>query len=199
MSRHRTIIRLSAVLAVVALAKGCGDGDSPTAPPTPEPARPTTVTVSPATAELTALGETVQLTAEVRDQNARVMAGATVTWTSSANPVATVDASGLVTAVRGGNTTITATYEEITAESVISVWISTLSEGSVRVLYVVPADREFRDDYSDGISKAIVDVQSWYRRQLDGLTFDIYSDRPPIVVPPTVLVQRPPEAWGEGR
>ena len=25
------------------------------------------------------------------------------------------------------------------------------------------------------------------------------SDRPPIVVPPTVLVQRPPEAWGEGR
>ena len=25
------------------------------------------------------------------------------------------------------------------------------------------------------------------------------TDRPPIVVPPTVLVQRPPEAWGEGR
>ena len=24
------------------------------------------------------------------------------------------------------------------------------------------------------------------------------NDRPPIVVPPTVLVQRPPEAWGEG-
>ena len=79
MSCHRTIIRLSAVLAVVALAQGCGDGDSPTAPPTPEPARPTTVTVSPATHELTAFGTTVQLTAEVRDQNARVMVGATVT------------------------------------------------------------------------------------------------------------------------
>ena len=26
-----------------------------------------------------------------------------------------------------------------------------------------------------------------------------YADRPPIVVPPTVLVQPPPEAWGEGR
>ena len=25
------------------------------------------------------------------------------------------------------------------------------------------------------------------------------DDRPPIVVPPTVLVQRAPEAWGEGR
>ena len=64
MSCHRTIIRLSAVLAVVALTKGCGDGDSPAAPPTPEPARPTTVTVSPATHELTALGTTVQLSAD---------------------------------------------------------------------------------------------------------------------------------------
>ena len=108
MSRLRTITRLSAVLAVVALAKGCGDGDSPTAPPTPEPARPTTVTVSPATNELTALGTTVQLSAEVRDQNDRVMAGATVTWTSSANSVATVDASGLVTGVAVGAATITA-------------------------------------------------------------------------------------------
>ena len=26
-----------------------------------------------------------------------------------------------------------------------------------------------------------------------------HCDRPPIVVPPTVLVQPPPEAWGEGR
>ena len=102
MSFHRTIIRLSALLAVVALAKGCGDGDSPSAPPTPEPARPTTVTVSPATHELTALGTTVQLSAEVRDQNARVMAGATVTWTSSASSMATVDASGLVTAAGNG-------------------------------------------------------------------------------------------------
>ena len=29
--------------------------------------------------------------------------------------------------------------------------------------------------------------------------FDVWGDRPPIVVPPTVLVQPPPEAWGEGR
>ena len=108
MSRRRTIIRLSAVLAVVALAKGCGDGESPSAPPTPEPARPTTVAVSPATHELTAFGATVQLMAEVRDQNARVMAGATVTWTSSASSVATVDESGLVTGVAEGVATITA-------------------------------------------------------------------------------------------
>ena len=86
----------------------CG-GDSPTVPPTPEPARPTTVTVSPATAELTALGATVQLSAEVRDQNARVMAGATVTWSSGDTSVATVDSSGLVAGVAVGVATITAT------------------------------------------------------------------------------------------
>ena len=48
----------------------------------------------------------------------------------------------------------------------------------MRVLYVAPADREFSADYSDGISRAIVNVQSWYRQQLDGLTFAIYNVRP---------------------
>ena len=124
MSRHRTIIRLSAVLAVVALATGCGDGDSPSAPPTPEPARPTTVTVSPATHELTALGATVQLMAAVRDQNARVMAGATVTWTSSASSVATVDASGLVTAAGNGTATITASAGNAQGTAEITVGLS---------------------------------------------------------------------------
>ena len=124
MSCHRTIIRLSAVLAVVALTKGCGDGDSPAAPPTPEPARPTTVTVSPATHELTALGTTVQLSAEVRDQNARVMAAATVTWTSSANSVATVNASGLVTGVAVGVATITASAGSAQGTAEITVGLN---------------------------------------------------------------------------
>ena len=259
MGRCRPLIQLCALLAAVALTKGCGDSDSTITPP-PDPPRPTTVAVSPATAEFSALGASVQLTAEVRDQSGNVMAGAAVAWSSTAASVATVDAaglvtavangtatitaasegvsgtasvsvtqaldsvavspteatiavlgdtvrlaaaafdanghavagaefswessdvavatvdvSGLVTAVRGGNATITATYEENTAESVISVWISTLREGSVRVLYVAPADREFRDDYSLGVSRGIVDVQGWYRQQIGGLTFDVYS------------------------
>ena len=127
MSFHRTLIRLSALLAVVALAKGCGDGESPSAPPPPEPARPTTVTVSPATHELTALGTTVQLSAEVRDQNARVMAGATVTWTSSASSMATVDASGLVTAAGNGTATITASAGSASGSAVVTVMQSVAS------------------------------------------------------------------------
>ena len=127
------------------------------------------------TAPLTSVGETVELSVTgVSDDGAQRVDNALVAWQSSDPAVATVS-EGVVTAVRGGNATITASYEEHTAEVVVSVWISTLSKRSVRVLYVVPADKEFRDDYSAGISKAIVDVQSWYRRQLDGLTFDIYS------------------------
>ena len=121
MSCHRTIIRLSAVLAVVALTKGCGDGENPAAPPTPEPARPTTVTVSPATAELTALGAIVQLTAEVRNQHAGVMARAAVTWESGNTSVATVGTSGLLTAVGNGSTEITATAGPANGQARITV------------------------------------------------------------------------------
>ena len=104
-----SVIRVWAVLAVVALAAGCGGGDSATAPVVPDSPRPTTLTVTPPTVELVA-GATVQLRAEVRDQNASVMAGAAVTWTSSETSVATVDAAGLVTGVSaGGPVTITAT------------------------------------------------------------------------------------------
>ena len=130
MSRRRTLIRLPAVLVAVALVWACG-GDSATAPvEPPDPPRATTVTVSPATNELTALGATVQLTAEVRDQNARVMAGATVTWTSSANSVATVDASGLVTAAGNGTATITAGAGSASGSAVVTV---TQSVASVEV------------------------------------------------------------------
>ena len=127
MSRRRTLIRLPAVLVAVALVWACG-GDSATAPvEPPDPPRATTVTVSPATNELTALGATVQLTAEVRDQNARVMAGATVTWTSSANSVATVDASGLVTAAGNGEATITAGAGSASGSAVVTVMQSVAS------------------------------------------------------------------------
>ena len=151
MTRHRTLIRLSAALAGVALVWACG-GDSPTAPPTPEPARPATVTVSPATADLTALGATVQLTAEVRDQNARVMAGATVTWSSADTSVATVDASGLVTAVGNGTATITASAGSASGSTVVTVTqsVATVS-GTVNHGWGGWADPQ-TNGFGDGVS-----------------------------------------------
>ena len=106
-------------LACVALAYACG-GET-TEPPPPDPTRPTTVSVSPATSELTALGATVQLSAEVRDQGGRAMSGATLTWESDSAAVATVSASGLVTAAGDGTATITATAGRVSGNAAVTV------------------------------------------------------------------------------
>ena len=136
-SRHRTMVRVWAVVAAAALAWACGGGDSATAP-VADPPRPTTVAVSPPTAELLS-GATVQLSAEVRDQNASVMAGAAVSWTSSETSVATVDAAGLVTGVSaGGPVTITATSEGQSG----TVQITVLSTTDFYALV-----KEFVEDY----------------------------------------------------
>jgi len=119
MNRRRTFIGLLAVPAAVALAKGCGDGDGPVTPP--DPPRPATVAVSPAAAELSALGATVQLSAEVRDQHGQALAGAAVVWGSDNTPVATVDGSGLVTAVGDGTATITARAGEASGTAAVTV------------------------------------------------------------------------------
>ncbi len=98
----------AALFAVAAtLVLSCGDsGTDPAAPPAPVA---TTLSVTPASATLAAIGETVRFTAEVRDQNERPMVGAPVAWSSSDASVASVDAAGLATAAGNGMGTITAT------------------------------------------------------------------------------------------
>ena len=98
----------------------CGDGTTDPPPPL-DPPRATTVTVTPATAELTALGATVRLSADVRDQNGQAMAGAAVSWASGAADVATVSSSGLVTAAGNGAATITASAGSASGSATVAV------------------------------------------------------------------------------
>ena len=133
MSRQRHFIVLSAAMATVAWAVACGDGGTEPPAPPPDPPRATTVTVSPATTELNALGTTEQLTAEVRDQNGQVMAGASVTWASSSAAVATVSAAGLVTAAGNGTATITAMAGGVSGTATVTVSVGssvTLDSGA---------------------------------------------------------------------
>ena len=132
MNRPRIFILTSIALGAVAWAAGCGDDTTEPSPP-PEPLLPTTITVTPPTAEFTALGATVQLSAEVRDQNGQVIAGATVTWTSSNTTVATVDAAGLVTAAGNGTATISATAGTVSGSGAVTV------AQEVRGVEVLPA------------------------------------------------------------
>jgi uncharacterized protein YjdB len=79
------------------------------------------VAVTPPTAILVFLGETVQLSALAADKKGREMAGVSFTWASSADDVATVDASGLVTAVAGGSATISATADGVAGTAAVTV------------------------------------------------------------------------------
>ena len=85
------------------------------------PPQPTTVTVAPSTATLSAIGATVQLSADVRDQNGQPMPGVAVSWGSADPAVAAVGASGLVTAVAPGSATLTATAGAATGSATVTV------------------------------------------------------------------------------
>lgn len=118
-----TRISLVTTMTFVAIAStyACAGDEGGTAPQPPDPPRATVVRVTPATAELTALGATTQLAAEVRDQNGQVMGGASVTWSSGTPEVAVVDASGLVTAASEGTATITATAGSVSGTATVTV------------------------------------------------------------------------------
>ena len=115
----RFAIPAMAISAIAMLVLSCGDGAvEPGAPPAPVA---TTVTVNPGSAAMSALGETLRFTAEVRDQNGQVMAGAAVAWASSDASVVSVDASGLVTAAANGSATITATSGSVSGTAAVTV------------------------------------------------------------------------------
>ena len=99
---------------LVLVTLGCGsDGTSP----------PTVATITlAATADtLFSLGETTQVTATAKDGSGATVAGAMVSFQSSAQSVATVTADGLVTAVANGNATITATSGSVSSSKELRV------------------------------------------------------------------------------
>ncbi len=97
------------MLSVVA----CGD--------TTEPESVASVVVTPSTATLVSLGETVQLTASARDASGNAISGKTFTWASSDQNIASVNGSGLVTAVANGSVTITVTTEGVNGTATVVV------------------------------------------------------------------------------
>ena len=117
MTRQHKSVLASVFLGVVVWAAGCGDEATEPA----EPPRATAITITPDAANLTAVADTVRLSAEVRDQNGRVMAGAAVTWLSTVTGVATVDATGLVTATGNGTTTVTANAGTASGRAAVTV------------------------------------------------------------------------------
>ena len=94
--------------------------NAPPPPPPPPPAAVASISVSPSTATLNA-GATSQLTATTRDASNNVLTGRTITWVSANTAVATVSATGLVTAKAAGTAQVTATSEGKSASASITV------------------------------------------------------------------------------
>jgi len=71
------------------------------------------VGITPSTPRLGFLGDTLRLTATALDSDGNAIAGKTFAWASSADTVATVSSSGLVTAIAFDTVTITATADGV--------------------------------------------------------------------------------------
>lgn len=112
---RRFYLRLFLVATGASVLGSCG-GPTP-----PDPPVATTITLSPTSVTLDALGATQQLTVTVNDQDGNPMTGQTVTWTSAGASVASVSGTGLVTAVGNGSTSVTATSSSLSASATVNV------------------------------------------------------------------------------
>jgi len=128
-SLRSLVVPVSAGL-LAALLVSCG-GDSSTEPtPSNQPAQ---VQVSPATATLTSVGATQQLSATVRDAQGAVLAGAAVTWSSSNGSSASVSSTGLVEAMGEGTALITASSGSASGQATVSVQLPAPVAASVEI------------------------------------------------------------------
>jgi len=111
---------VTAVAPGVATVTATSEGRSGSATISVVPMPVGSVTVNPATSTVTT-GQTVALSATVRDTSGAVVTDRAVTWRSSDETIATVSSAGVVTGVNAGTATITATSEGKPGSAVVTV------------------------------------------------------------------------------
>lgn len=99
-------------LGLTALAVGCALEF--------DPAPPASIAVSPGSATFTFLGESRAFTATVLDEDGNTLAG-TVSWTTDAPAVLSVNASGVVTALANGTGTVRAVLGSVSGTAAVTV------------------------------------------------------------------------------
>ncbi len=108
-------------LTLLGILTLCGCGEETTTGSGGQQPPVASVVVTPSTATLVSLGESVQLNASAQDASGNSISGKTFTWSSSDESVATVNASGLVLAIANGATTITATTDGVQDSASLTV------------------------------------------------------------------------------
>ncbi len=109
------------------------------------------VDVTPASASVP-VGGTVQLTATPKDASGSPLSGRVVTWASSDAAVATVNESGLVTAVELGSATITATSEGQGGTATVTVVVP------IAVVEVTPASASVQEGAAVQLTATLKDA-----------------------------------------
>jgi len=139
------------------LAAACG-GD----PVDPEPV-PTTISIAPETATLEDAGETVQLTATVKDQNGETMPEVEVSWSSSDSLILEVSQAGLATGGEIGTATVTASVDMLSAEATVTV------EPGVRAVLHTAYRKMGGDGWDDNTNwKTDEPLDAWHGVSTDG-------------------------------
>ncbi len=106
-------LRYMTLAGLVLLAQACGDSTS-----SPTPSR---LVVTPSSFTLDAVGATLQFSARLEDKKGKEITGAAISWTTTNPEIASVDPSGLVTALRPGSSAVQASAEGITGRATVSV------------------------------------------------------------------------------
>lgn len=138
------------------------DGVPGAATVTVGPAPVGTVSVSPSTVTLNP-GGTSTLSATVRDANGGAIVNAQVSWTSSNSGVATVNSSGLVTAVVPGSATITASSGGVSGSATVTV-----TSPSVAKIVITPSNPRVDEDEEIQLTATAYDAND---NVISGLTF----------------------------
>ncbi len=136
--RHYVLYQAGATPGQYSIAAHAQDGPADTASITVTTASVASVTVAPSSPSI-GVGNTVQLTATLKDSAGNTLSGRPVSWASGSAPVASVNSSGLVTGVAAGSATITATSGTVSGSATVTVTTTPAPVASVTVTPGTPS------------------------------------------------------------
>lgn len=171
-AKSRSVAAATLVLGGT-LASSCERSTSPTSP-----LPVASVTVSPPSASVQ-VGQTVQLTATLRDANGNPLSGRVVTWSSGDSTIARVGVggTGLVTGRGAGSATITATSEGKSGTAAITVTAPGSAGPRFNHVFIV---FEENTDYADVIGSTSMPYLNGLAAQY-GLATQYYANTHPSI------------------
>src|SRR5882762_65979 len=173
-SKHWSVA--AATFALVAILGSSCEHALPPSSSRPDTAAVASVAVSPASPSVQ-IGQTVQLTATLKDASGSPLTGRAVTWSSGDSAIARVSGTGLVTGRAAGSATIAATSEGKSGTSAITVTAPTTGGPRFNHVFIV---LEENTDYADVIGSPSMPYLNSLAQQY-GLATQYYANTHPSI------------------